>query len=181
MWFECDWHSVRLRFSLSLPLKLIYCKCFYLSSLHLLFECISCSFLPALLLNMQWHHFNIHLLCSIISFTFTYIYIKFEQLQIFCIRFVDSCVVMVSVVLLLLLLLFWWIAAIHLFRFAWLTWKFTLSINRILFFYISLLFYTNSIPKIRGWKKRPLAARKSLGNMLCIVFLLAIYRLEYMF
>lgn len=97
----------------------------------LLFECISCS--------SFWHHFTIYLLCSIISFTFTFIYIWFNTtisryffffLEWFM-RTPDWCC--------------WWIAPIHLFRCAWLTSNFTLSINKILF-YIYFTFILYKIP-----------------------------------
>lgn len=102
----------------------------------LLFECISCS--------SFWRHFNIYLLCSIISFTFTCIYIWFNTTisrYFFFKRFMRTpdeyccwCCCCCC----------WWIAPIHLFRFAWLTSKFTLSINKILFSIFH--FYSIQIP-----------------------------------
>lgn len=151
------------------PKNLISFKSFYLSLLlHWLgqrrfhFNAFSCpssyeyavSLQHLLVVFNQQLHFYIHL--------YICIYIRLNAttfpIILYLVRFVGSCVP----VLKCCWCCCWWIAPIHLFRFAWLTWKFT------------QIFISIQILPFRGResrKMRPLAARKLFGNMLCIVVL----------
>lgn len=73
MWFKCDWHSVRLRFVRRIwsrsRASIYRCCCIGWGSVVF----ILMHSLVRRPMNMQYH-FNIYLLCSINSFTSTYIY-----------------------------------------------------------------------------------------------------------
>lgn len=124
--------------------------------------------LVRLLLNMQWCHFNIYLLCSLFNHQL-YFYIHIYSIRqyfewfffmiLYSVRFVGLCV------LVLKYFCCWWIAPIHLFRFARMTWQFTLSINKI--------FISIQIPLQRDkWEKTEKCARLRLGTCLAICYVL---------